>query len=188
MSIAVSSAPSICAIIVSLIAAPIDLKTRKIPNALTFPAAAVGVILNFALGGIQAGLWAIGGLGIGLLLLFLPQLLSKKSSPMGGGDAKLIAAIGAFLGLRVLLVWGFFSLLYGGFAFIKYLILFPWKDLGKIITMTMLGAQATIDKASAQKLNQGMKEPIPLAPFVALGTILTVLLEHPVLQFLGFEH
>jgi len=185
---AVFTVPSICAIVLTLIASIIDVKTTKIPNALTFPAAALGVILNFALFGVQAGLWAMGGWVIGALIMVLPGVLLKKSSAksMGFGDAKLIAAIGAFLGLRVLLVWGFFSLSYGGFALLKFLWLFPWKDLVKMIQMLMVGAQATIDPQSSEKLNAGMNKPIALAPFVALGTILAVVLEQPVLQFLGF--
>ncbi len=180
------SVPSICAIVLTLIASIIDVKTTKIPNVLTFPAAALGVILNFALVGVQAGLWALGGYLIGVAIMVLPGLLLKKSSAMGFGDAKLIAAIGAFVGWRVILVWGFFSLLYGGFALAKFLVLFPWKDLWTMIQMLMIGGQPTIDQASAERLNTGMNKPIPLAPFVALGTILAVLLEQPVLLFLGF--
>src|ERR1700721_3005694 len=90
----------IVAIIVAVVAAVIDMKTTKIPNLLTFPAALVGIALNFALLGWQAGLFAILGWFVGALIMV--GLDWKKK--MGFGDAKLMAAMGAFLQWKGVLI------------------------------------------------------------------------------------
>ncbi|TFW27707.1 A24 family peptidase [Duganella callida] len=81
-----------------------DLRTRRIPNAIVFGGALLGLLLNAALpagdslfsgaiGGIGL-LSALAGLAVGLLLL-LPMYAMRA---MGAGDVKLMAMIGAFTG------------------------------------------------------------------------------------------
>jgi prepilin peptidase CpaA len=71
-----------------------DIRTARIPNVLTFGAAAAGVVYHSATGG-QGGLlgstsgWIVG------VLLFIPVFLLGG---MGAGDVKLLAALGAWLG------------------------------------------------------------------------------------------
>jgi prepilin peptidase CpaA len=75
-------------------AAMLDLRTRRIPNLLTGPAIVLGLVLHFALGGFaQLALAALAGLlAGGLFLLFY------LAGGMGGGDVKLITAIGCIVG------------------------------------------------------------------------------------------
>ena len=70
-----------------------DLRERRIPNLLVFPAALLGLGFNLARGwdGLTFGL---KGLAVGFALLFVPHLFGA----MGAGDVKLLAAIGAFVG------------------------------------------------------------------------------------------
>ena len=98
-------AVSIC----SLAAAAIDLRTRTVPNVLTGAAAAAGVAMALTGTG-QVGIaGAILGGVIGLTLM-LPGYLFGAT---GGGDVKLLAAVGTFLGHdRVLLA--FFGMAIGG--------------------------------------------------------------------------
>lgn len=93
----------------SLAAAAIDLRTRRVPNALTGAAAAVGIVLaltGFGRVGLVAAL--LGGL-LGLTLL-LPGYLFGAT---GGGDVKLLAAIGTLLGPERVVV-AFFGMAIGG--------------------------------------------------------------------------
>lgn len=86
-----------------------DIRTRRIPNALTFTGFAVALALR-ALGGIDE---VTAGL-LGALLAFglsLPLFLARG---LGAGDVKLLTACGAFLGPRRLLSAVLITALAGG--------------------------------------------------------------------------
>ena len=81
-------------IVVVLTAAFFDLRYRRVPNWLTIGALGAGIGSNLALGH-TAGLWiSLKGLGLALLI-YLPLYLLRA---VGGGDLKLMAAIGAIVG------------------------------------------------------------------------------------------
>ena len=80
----------------SLLAAVSDLRERRIPNALTFPVFVVGLIWSAWFGGL-AGLAESAGASA---LLALPYIILFVFVGGGAGDAKLMAAIGAWLGFR----------------------------------------------------------------------------------------
>lgn len=82
---------------VLLTAAWTDLATRRVPNALTLPAIAAALALRLPLGADAA---VAGLLGVGLALAICLPFFAAGA--MGGGDAKLLMAVGAFLGPREL--------------------------------------------------------------------------------------
>jgi prepilin peptidase CpaA len=79
---------------ISLIACVFDVRTRRIPNLLTLSAAVAGLIYHLATSGLGGLQTAAAGWILGLLLL-LPYF---ALGGMGGGDVKLVAALGAWLG------------------------------------------------------------------------------------------
>ena len=91
-------------------AAAWDLHSRRVPNALTFGGAVIGLLIS----GLHAGL---GGLAQSLLgffvglALFLPLFLVGG---LGGGDVKLLAAFGACLGPLGVLDAALWASLVGG--------------------------------------------------------------------------
>ena len=88
-----TSAHIFCLTIASL-ACVTDLSTRRIPNGLTFGAALAGLLYQFVSGGIDGlGHGALGWL-VGAVVFILPFALGG----LGGGDVKLLAALGAWLG------------------------------------------------------------------------------------------
>jgi len=92
------------------VAALIDVRTRRIPNWLTFGTLLVGVLLNVGLYGFGGLLTAISGAALGLALL-LPFFVMRV---MGAGDVKLLAAIGALLGAQALANVAIYAALVGG--------------------------------------------------------------------------
>ncbi len=86
---------AILAVAVAVYAAFTDVKARRIPNRLTYPAALVGLGLQGALHGWRGLLLSAGGglLFGGVFMLF--HLIRA----MGAGDVKLAAALGCMAGL-----------------------------------------------------------------------------------------
>lgn len=80
----------------SLLAAVWDLRKRRIPNALTFPLLVVGLIWAGWFGGLVSLAEAAGA----CVILALPYVILFVFAGGGAGDAKLMGAIGAWLGLR----------------------------------------------------------------------------------------
>lgn len=79
----------------SVIAAGTDLAARRIPNWLTFPMLLGGLI--FA--GVQAGMVGVADAIAATVFLAFPYVLLFLFAQGGAGDAKLMGAIGAWLGL-----------------------------------------------------------------------------------------
>jgi prepilin peptidase CpaA len=78
-----------------LAAAWSDIRSRRIPNALTMTGVAVALVLRAWVGPDAL----IDGL-LGMLLAFVLTLPLIMLGVMGGGDAKLLMAIGGFMGPR----------------------------------------------------------------------------------------
>lgn len=75
-------------------AAAIDLRTRRVPNALSLAIATTGLLLAAAGMGRVAVAAAIGGCVIGVLLMLPGHIFGAT----GGGDVKLLGALGTLLG------------------------------------------------------------------------------------------
>lgn len=71
-----------------------DLRTRRIPNALVLAGLAAGLALNGRDAGLAGAGTSLAGGAVGLAL-FLPFMILGG---MGGGDVKLMAALGSLLG------------------------------------------------------------------------------------------
>ena len=70
----------------------IDVKTKKIPNKLTVPVFAVGLLFQIAVG--FGLLFALGGFAVGFGLMLVLWLIGGS----GGGDVKFMGALGVWLG------------------------------------------------------------------------------------------
>jgi prepilin peptidase CpaA len=84
----------IAAIVVVVLACVPDVWSRRIPNALTFGAAAAAVAFHVATGGWSGVGNSLTGWLVGAVLFF-PMFALRG---MGAGDVKLLAAVGAWLG------------------------------------------------------------------------------------------
>jgi len=88
----------------------LDVRTRRIPNWLTFPAAGLGVAATTVLHGVHGTVSSAEGLVVGLALFF-PLFVLKG---LGAGDVKLMGALGAWLGTSVISGVAFYTALAGG--------------------------------------------------------------------------
>ena len=126
----------------------IDLDHQIIPDVLSLPGIALGILFSLAPGGIG---WAPSLLGVLLgggvfLLIIAASTLVIGQAGMGVGDVKLGAMLGAFLGWKLALLSILLSVLLGG-------------------------PLAAILLATGRK---GRKDPIPFGPFLALGGLISL--------------
>jgi leader peptidase (prepilin peptidase)/N-methyltransferase len=135
----------------------IDLDTMTLPNALTqsglvaglvfqvstgFQSAAASGLVNQLMSGIVG---AVVGIWVFDIIAFAGSMAFGQAA-MGGGDAKLAAMMGAWLGWKYLLVAGFLACAVGAFVG------------GGAIALGLLNR----------------RQPMPFGPFLALGAVLTV--------------
>ncbi len=126
----------------------IDIRHKIIPDVFTLSGIVMGLIFSFIPGGITPLNSIIGILGGGLplfLMGYMGEKIFKKEDAMGGGDIKLLAAVGAVFGIKISLLTIFFGSFIGAFMGIISII-----------------------------INKNTEEShmIPFAPFLCLGTII----------------
>src|SRR4029079_15697313 len=98
------------ALALALMAAVWDLRTRRIPNLLTFGGALIAAALHGYLGGWNAAGLSLAGWAVGLVL-FLPFF---ALGGLGAGDVKLLAAVGACVGPLAAVWVALFTSIAGG--------------------------------------------------------------------------
>jgi prepilin peptidase CpaA len=98
------------AVTTAVIAATWDLKTRRIPNVLTFGAAFAAVCVHVYAAGWSGATVALTGWLVGVAFFFPFFALGG----MGAGDVKLLGAIGAWLGPAATVWVALFSAIAGG--------------------------------------------------------------------------
>jgi leader peptidase (prepilin peptidase)/N-methyltransferase len=123
-----------------------DVNKRIIPDKVTYPGIIVGLVFSALKKDILSGLVG-AALGFGLLLFvaWFGKMLFRKDA-MGGGDVKLAAMAGAFLGWKLLLV-GLFL------AFV----------LGALVGAVFLAVRG-----------RGRGSEIAFGPFIAVGAVLSL--------------
>lgn len=87
-----------------------DLRKRKILNIVTFPAILTGFLYYTLISGFDGFLYSVQGCLVGLGVLFIPYLFGG----MGAGDVKLMAAIGALMGVSFVLYSFVYTSIAGG--------------------------------------------------------------------------
>jgi prepilin peptidase CpaA len=160
------------ATIPAVVAAWTDWRSRRIPNWLTVPALFLGIGVNTLATGWAGAKEAVLGAGLGLGLL-LPFVLLRS---LGGGDWKLIGALGAFLGpLRLITVLAITVLTAGVMA----VLVIVWKRrigqtlrnlahmLASLFTLRLPGPELSLDNPDSLKIPFG----VAVAVAVVLYTV-----------------
>ena len=156
----------VCALLLLVLCAYWDVRYRRIPNWATLPGTALGLGLN----GLFFGWQGMKTSGLGLLVGFGALLILFVLGWMGGGDVKLMAAVGALKGYPFVVSALFYSLLVALVIGIAMLIwnrktLRTLKNLLYVVgsRVSRLIPKQNVDRNEAQKL------PFGLA--IVLGTI-----------------
>lgn len=149
------------AVLLALIAAWTDLRSRRIPNWLTVPGLAVGIAASTALSGWSGLKDSLLGAGLGLILL-LPFVLLRS---LGAGDWKLAGALGAFSGPAALVDLLLGSIFVAGvmaFALVVYKgrLRETVRNIGHIIvslvTFRLPGSRVSLDNPDSLKIPYGV--------------------------------
>ncbi len=149
------------AVVLALIAAWTDLRNRRIPNWLTVPALAVGIVLNAVLGSWAGLKTSLLGALVGLALL-LPFVLLRS---LGAGDWKLAGALGAFAGpgeLVNLLLGSVFvaGLMAAALVVYKGRVRQTLRNIGHIlvslVTFRLPGSRVSLDNPDSLKIPYGV--------------------------------
>jgi len=98
------------ALTLAVVAAAWDLRTRKIPNVLTFGGSLFAILLHGYLGGSSAVGLSLAGWAVGVALFFPFFAVGG----LGAGDVKLLAAVGACVGPMTAVWVALFASLAGG--------------------------------------------------------------------------
>ena len=161
--------PTVGAIALSGLAVATDLSTSRIPNLLTFPAAACAVAYHATTGGGPGLIHASAGLVAGLLL-FLPVYLLRG---MGAGDVKLLAALGTWTGAAQVLWVALFAAIAGGvLAILVALYSNHARQLFSNIRLLLTHWSVVgIRPVDALTLDHGRGPRLPYAVPIALGLL-----------------
>ncbi len=134
----------------------IDLKEKIIPDVISLPLTALGFLSSFILNNISPlnsllGILAGGG---SLYLIAIAGTYIFKKEAMGGGDIKLSAMVGAFLGWQLTLLSLFIGFLLG-------------SVIGIIVLMK----------------TKGEIRDVPFGPFIALGALIALFFGQGILNW-----
>ncbi len=155
-----------------------DLLARRIPNWLTFPLAAAGAINAFAVAG-------FAGLADGVtaaILISVPFLIQFMLGRGGAGDAKLMMAIGLWLGTIAGLAALAAVAMCG--CVVAIITMIAQRRSAEVCTNVMVAAHQTVLAVStagvfrpcpAAEANPGARFTMPYAPAILLGVIATAI-------------
>jgi prepilin peptidase CpaA len=152
-----------------LVATVIDIRTRRIPNALTATMAGVGVGLAAAgLSGMSLGT-AVFGFVVGLVLMLPGHLLGAT----GAGDVKLMAAIGAIVGPGIVINAFLFTAVAGGVLAIAVALRRRRLSATLATTARMIAAPAGAKREIASATSSSR---FAYGPAIAVGSVLAALI------------
>jgi prepilin peptidase CpaA len=163
-----------------IVACITDLRTRRIPNALTFSGVATALLFHLLTGGWTAAGWSIAGCLLGFLLFF--PLFALRG--MGAGDVKLLAAVGAWLGPSQVLIAALATSIAGGLialvvAFAYGYLKTAYRNVWMLLThWRVMGVRPLEDMTLTGTRGPRLAYAVP----IAIGTVVTLWLKPGFLQ------
>jgi prepilin peptidase CpaA len=153
-----------------VVAAIIDVRTRRIPNLLTLPALAAGLVGSTVAGGYGGIRHSLAGVFVAILIL--GPLCWFRS--MGAGDLKLCAAVGSWMGASGLLFALVIAAMAGGVMAVAYA-LYRGK-FGELLDRSAILIH--VAPVAAPSPDVDVRHPgalaIPYAPAIAFGVVFSL--------------
>lgn len=143
-----------------------DLKSRQIPNWLTVSSLVIAMLFHFFSGGLPALLLSLGGFATGFGILFVLWIIGGG----GGGDVKLMGALGAWVGPMPTL------LIFWGSTFCALACMFGLVVFQMVKKQSAESLQTANPGANAPK-NKLLKQSIPFAVPASLATLIVVAMQ-----------
>lgn len=142
-----------------------DVATSRIPNWLTYPAVAIGVAAAAA-GASPSLAGSLWGLAVGFVPFFVLYLFGG----LGGGDVKLMAAVGALGGFPFVLNAMITAVVVGGLIAV---LLVVWE--GKALSaLRFVGSSfAFVFNPRIERARLDVSRPVPFGVAICLGTLAT---------------
>ena len=142
-----------------------DIAQRRIPNVITYPLAACGLVFHFASAGTNGLIFALTGIIAGATMLLPLHLMGG----MGAGDVKLMAASGSILGPAGIFTATLYSALAGGL----YALLVLWRH--GALENAVYGLTPTLANQNAAMAGKKNLPRLCYGVAISLGTVLAVL-------------
>jgi prepilin peptidase CpaA len=153
------SIASLCAVWLLLaLCVTTDLRNRRIPNAITLAGMLAGLALGAATHGVAGFAASAYGLLLAIALLFLPFALGG----IGGGDVKMMAAVGALVGPQALLASLLAGMILGGVVAVGVL----WRRGRLVEKLHVVGAM--LRSALLMRSLDPLRAPAPGTDTIAL--------------------
>jgi prepilin peptidase CpaA len=167
-------------LVAALIAAVTDLTRFKIYNLLTLPLLAGGLVYHGTTGGPQALAMSVGGMLLGAAVLLVFYVMGG----MGAGDVKLMAALGAWLGLPDVFYLFLASALAAGVYALVLMVAYGSTREVVVNLQIIWHRVATVARhlGSEDQVESEVRHPdrrrrlIPFAAMIAVGLIALVLM------------
>lgn len=158
------------ALIAVTTAAVTDLRWGKVPNWLTIPALGVGLLIGVVSAGATGLLMSLAGIALALALWIVTSVIGGT---LGGGDIKLLAALGAIQGPRLLIYVFVISVGVGGIIAVATALYH--RTLGVSLRRLFQGLTSVfIAGIPTQIVNETGTTRFPYAPAIAIGTVAVV--------------
>lgn len=171
--------PLVVTVVFTSGAAVSDLRSFSVPNALTFPLIASGVVYHVMTGGLAGLQSSLLGAFFGIAILFVFYVMGG----MGAGDVKLMAGVGAWLGMNMTVyVFGIAGLATGLYSFV---LLARQNRLGQVTARLRiglfrlwavgkhLGAEERVE--SVVRKHDRRERLVPFAAMIAIAVVLILI-------------
>lgn len=168
------TAVQIASILLVLVACVPDVRTRRIPNELTFGAALLAFAFHVVTGGWHGLLASAGGWVLGAALFF-PFFALRG---MGAGDVKLIAAVGAWLGPAMVFWVAIFTSLSGGVIGLAVALAHGYARTALMNVFALIGFWRSVGLRPLPRVSlEGSGPRLAYAIPIAIGTMVTLWLK-----------